>query len=261
VRPSDRWLGVKNGYAFGGVNASVAVSSHPADADATEAPQPVVRVASAGRADGDGVVTIGCGSAEPVRVAPRDLDLYAAKHQRSRRSRWARFDTLSQLVTALAASLLESSGTAEVLPLSDIGLFIGTQRGPAKSWRIVTEGHHSGEAIDGNVVPNLTRHASVANATEHLGLQGPSVALYLETKDGTTTVDAAVALIESGGAKAVLAIEADEAFDAPGGAFADEFARGFLLIDSSLLPASDEWTATHVAELSLERVADAVRAT
>jgi 3-oxoacyl-(acyl-carrier-protein) synthase len=231
----DTWLGVKNGYAFGGVNASVAVASHPTATETTAMPSRAVAVAAAGRVDRHtGVVTLGCDDAHPARIAFDDLGSYAAKHQRSRRSRWATFDLLSQLVTGLASSLLESSGTAEVLSPAEIGLFIGTQRGPAKSWRIVTESHHSGAAIDGNVVPNLTRHASVANATEHLGLQGPSVAVYLEAKDGRTTVDAAVALIESGGAKAVLAIEADEAYDESGGPLSD--GAGCRRLDGEELP-------------------------
>jgi hypothetical protein len=258
----DTWLGVKNGYAFGGVNASVAVASHPTATETTAMPSRAVAVAAAGRVDRHtGVVTLGCDDAHPARIAFDDLGSYAAKHQRSRRSRWATFDLLSQLVTGLASSLLESSGTAEVLSPAEIGLFIGTQRGPAKSWRIVTESHHSGAAIDGNVVPNLTRHASVANATEHLGLQGPSVAVYLEAKDGRTTVDAAVALIESGGAKAVLAIEADEAYDESGGPLSDEFARGFLLVDSALVPAVAGWTAKNFPDLALDKAPGWLRIT
>lgn len=242
IAPGDPRVGIKNAFAMGGLNTSLVIASA---AEPTAAAPVGVAALSVGELRASEMRFAGplrrdgTAGSTPAGVPIAHGEAFSWAQARCKRSRWTTFDTLTRLTAVLVAGLLaEVDGLVD---RRDIGLFVATERGPARSWRKATRALQGGGDLSPDIVPNLSRHALVANTSEFFGLQGPTTAFYLSSKDGRQVLTAAVSAIESGCARALLVIEVDESLGeetmsgAPPG---DESARGCLLVDSRVVDGS-----------------------
>jgi 3-oxoacyl-(acyl-carrier-protein) synthase len=225
---------LKNSFAMGGLNTALVISSKPLyPSPSTATRRPLIRAIGRTAAESMRFKDTTMGSNCRLDVGVSDFESFTAAQSKAKRSRWSRFDVLTRLTVTLAAGLLAVSHADDLLDRTDIGLFVATERGPARSWNKATEALQGGAELDADIVPNLSRHALVANVAELMGLKGPTTAFYVDGKDGGEVLDAAVAAIESECASAILAIEVDESMLHEETLVAesdDQYARGCFLV-------------------------------
>ena len=236
-RISNPWIGLKNSFAMGGLNTSLVISSDPLiSSTATRRPQ-IRAIGSTTDQSMQFEDTIG-GATRQLTVGVADFESFTADQARAKRSRWHRFDVLTQLTATLAAGLLVVGKADSLLDRTDIGLFVATERGPAQSWNTATRALQEGGQLDADIIPNLSRHALVANVAELLGLRGPTTAFYVRSKDGREVLESAAAAVETGCAAAVLAIEVDESVQNNKKSVAgseDQWARGCFIVADNVV--------------------------